>query len=302
MKAIFVRDFLPFTEVIKVAETSGKVKLKLCLPTYNSLNAGYLQQVLKPLLASNQDFHLVVVDDASDDGTLEFLQASLAGDPRISLLRHRFRVGLPAVSNFEALMQGRSEWVGFVFHDSIFEPHAIDTMMEHLEESVFGAVIFDVELASRDRQGDLPPVSLAPRPAGLLAIEERNFIGNAGLVVHQRVFTSVGFYDPHVVLSRLCDWDLWRRILRQCPVRFAEKTLATEMGTLNTASLGNSRPLYLRQSRELARMPRNSLLTVDSFPDRNVLARHRNASMAFVRALEDISANDLVKQWGVFLR
>jgi hypothetical protein len=59
-------------------------------------------------------------------------------------------------------------------------------------------------------------------------------------MVRRAAIDAVGWYDPHVLMKRLCDWDLWRRIARRYPLVFVDRDIAIEHGTALTHSLGRS--------------------------------------------------------------
>ena len=43
-------------------------------------------------------------------------------------------------------------------------------------------------------------------------LQASNYIPNVAVLHRREVFDRVGAYDPHILLRRLCDWDLWLRI------------------------------------------------------------------------------------------
>jgi len=60
--------------------------LSAVMPVFNE--AGTVSEVIKTVLAQRPVAQLVIVDDASTDGTWEKLQATATNDPRITLVRH----------------------------------------------------------------------------------------------------------------------------------------------------------------------------------------------------------------------
>src|SRR5207247_10939756 len=65
--------------------------LSVLMPVYNE--AATVQDLLRTVLAQNPVKELIVVDDASSDGSGEILQALAKEDARIRLLRHETNQG-----------------------------------------------------------------------------------------------------------------------------------------------------------------------------------------------------------------
>ena len=65
--------------------------LSVVMPVYNE--AATVAEVIKVVLAQRPVQQLVVVDDASTDGTWEQLQSAAGGDTRVTLVRHGHNQG-----------------------------------------------------------------------------------------------------------------------------------------------------------------------------------------------------------------
>jgi len=81
--------------------------LSVVMPVYNE--AATVAEVVKIVLMQRPVQQLVVVDDASTDGTWENLQAVVNGDPRVKLVRHERNQGKGA-----ALRTGFAQATAFV--------------------------------------------------------------------------------------------------------------------------------------------------------------------------------------------
>ena len=68
-----------------------------------------------------------------------------------------------------------------------------------------------------------------------------NIIPNCGVLIKKTLFYKVGWYDPHVIMSRVCDWDLWQRIINYTDIVYAPIIVAKEYGINREDSLGNTR-------------------------------------------------------------
>jgi glycosyltransferase involved in cell wall biosynthesis len=109
----------------------------MVLPTYNRLPA--LQDTLPFLLEVRGVDEIVVVDDASVDGSAEWLEG--LGDPRVRVVRHPERRGQPAVRN-RGFAEARHDWVVFAEDDCRFPPDYVEILLEEagvLDADVVGA-------------------------------------------------------------------------------------------------------------------------------------------------------------------
>ena len=95
-----------------------RVSIVTC--TYNA--AGFIGDTLRALLAQTwRDFELIVVDDASTDGTVDAVSAF--DDPRIRLIRNARNLGVAAARNV-GLDAARGEYLIANDHDDISLPRA----------------------------------------------------------------------------------------------------------------------------------------------------------------------------------
>ena len=98
-------------------------------------------------------------------------------------------------------------------------------------------------------------------------------------------FKTVGWYDPHVILKRLCDWDLWLRILNRYPVVFIDEVLAIEHGVGLPSSLGRLFQSYMDLAIKYARTERNERLSPAMLTENDVIRRDLQLSLTHEEAV-----------------
>jgi glycosyltransferase involved in cell wall biosynthesis len=115
------------------------------MPVYNE--AATVERAVTEVLAAElgMDFELIVVDDGSDDGTREILDAK-PWPERVRLLRHEVNRGKGAAVR-TALQEVRGEFTTVFDADLEYEPSDIAALLEPLVEgranAVFGVRAFD---------------------------------------------------------------------------------------------------------------------------------------------------------------
>ena len=105
-------------------------RVSVLLPTFCRGQSGlFLRSARSVLEQSLAELELIIVDDASTDGTAGQIAELMARDERVSLLRHPRNVGLPAVSEYEAFRKARAEYLAFAFDDDEFCPGALAELL-----------------------------------------------------------------------------------------------------------------------------------------------------------------------------
>ena len=99
--------------------SASSPSVTVAIPTWN--RAAYLESAIESVLAQTlQDFELVVLDNASTDGTDAMMQAYVA-DPRITYIRRETNIGHLANEN-EGLHSGTARYVTVVHDDEEMYP------------------------------------------------------------------------------------------------------------------------------------------------------------------------------------
>src|SRR5579862_6763247 len=83
--------------------TRSEPLISILMPTYRRGSDGLFRQAASSVLnQSLKEIELLIVDDASTDGTVDIIRELRRGDDRVANLRHEYNIGLPAISEFEA--------------------------------------------------------------------------------------------------------------------------------------------------------------------------------------------------------
>jgi glycosyltransferase involved in cell wall biosynthesis len=103
--------------------------IDICLATYNG--APWMAEFLDSLDAqTHTDWHLVVADDASNDGTLDLIRAHFAAAPAKLTIVERARTGEGVVQNFaDAIGAARAAYVLPADQDDVWVPEKLATML-----------------------------------------------------------------------------------------------------------------------------------------------------------------------------
>jgi succinoglycan biosynthesis protein ExoO len=100
--------------------------VSVIIPAFNV--AGCLDRAIDSVLAqTRQGFEIVVVDDASSDGTADLVRQRAAQDNRIKLLQNPVNAG-PSVARNRGIAAARGEWVAVLDADDAYEPDRLEAL------------------------------------------------------------------------------------------------------------------------------------------------------------------------------
>ncbi|NOU90930.1 glycosyltransferase [Paenibacillus sp. LMG 31460] len=232
--------------------------VSIILPTYSRHTDGYLQRALESALAQTYpNFELIIVDDGSVDGTAKLARQYSRRDHRIRYLRIEENTGIPAYTTALAFLQTKGDYISMLFDDCIYYPHYLETLVSKLNGApelgmAYGRVLVHVpgkesyEFGTKYNQ-------VMTRAGG-------NCVPNVCVMIRREVIERVGWADPHILLKRRNDWDLWIRIADYYPIGFIPELIAEEFGSMLSDSLSNLNFVYLPLSRKYVQQDRNSML------------------------------------------
>ena len=175
------------------------------------------------LAQEDVELEVVVVDEASSDGTREGLEA--LDDPRLRIVRHDVPRRLPGARN-AGVEVARGRWLAFLDDDDVWAPRKLRGQIDAAEalsaDWAYGRAIV-VDGALRPLEDDPFP---APEQLRDL-LDGGNWIpgGGSNVVVRAEAFAAAGGFDE--ALRFFEDWDLWLRLLdRGLPAALDEVVMA----------------------------------------------------------------------------
>ena len=106
-------------------------QVSVVLATYN--NASRIGEAIASiLLQGGCEFELLVVNDASTDGTLEVAEHFARRDPRVHIVSLPNNSGR-AVARNKAIMEARGEWLAIMDGDDISLPNRLQAQLAYLK-------------------------------------------------------------------------------------------------------------------------------------------------------------------------
>lgn len=185
-------------------------ELTVSMPARNT--SRFIGEAISSVLSeTGVDIELIVVDDASSDGTADV--ASSFGDPRVRLLRNPARRGISGCHNI-VIENSRAPFIAHVDSDDVVLPGALPKMLHALRSSP-GAGQAHCNYHVIDESGGRLGVTLSSlRRPGM--DYKREILVSGGIINHLRtyrkdVFRDVGLFDETIEISE--DTEMALRII-----------------------------------------------------------------------------------------
>lgn len=199
--------------------------VSVVVPAYNA--QATMAETLESIIAQTyENLEIIVVDDGSRDGTTGIVEAYMARDARISLLRQA-NGGVAAARN-AGIARSSGEFIAPVDADDLWHPAKIARQMQVFAEG--GETIGLVYTWFAMIDGKSRVIKLNPpvhhRGAVLPALAYHNFVGNGSSTLMRRsAFERTSGYDPTLRGrgGQGCeDWKLYMEVAEQYEFGLAE--------------------------------------------------------------------------------
>jgi glycosyltransferase involved in cell wall biosynthesis len=199
--------------------------ISVIIPTFN--RAKLLVEAVGSVLDQRdvpEEVEIVVVDDGSTDNTAETL-ATLAGKIRCIRQEHS---GVSRARNLGISRSG-GEWIAFLDSDDLWLPGKLREQMKFFSDHPQTLLCQTDEIWIRNGRR-VNPRKYHKKPSGhcFPLLLERCLVSPSAVVVHRRVFDTVGLFDESLPACE--DYDLWLRIGCRFPVELVEKPLVVKRG------------------------------------------------------------------------
>ena len=265
-------------------------QISILLPTFRRAVGGLFKRSLEACLAQTlKDIEIIIIDDASIDGTKDIINEYMEADGRISCLRHPSNVGLPAISEYEGYLKARADYVSFAFDDDTFYPDALELLLQASKANPKMVCYGHMLMRSIEIGSSIQLTSEVGQPIQRHNIRGGNFIANNAVLLPKHVIEHIGLFDPHIAMARQCDWGFWRRLSEHYLLKYVDIAVGEIGGPSTTDSLGKTYPLDAWASEELMYSDRSTLLKPDSFRDVDVFSTEHSSIATNAATIENLA-------------
>lgn len=174
-----------------------------------------------------KNFELILIDDASTDGTHLVCQEYAAKDIRIKYYRFEENSSLPAKRYNQGISFSKTKYITFMFDDDVWYPHALQTLYNAITLFSHCGMIYGLANFVNTQNVSHSMYGFGGKWCWK-KLKETNFLCNNSVIIKRDIINIIGGYDEDPIMRRLCDWDLWWRIARKFRVKKINAVLGEE--------------------------------------------------------------------------
>lgn len=179
------------------------VNLTVIIPNYNGKH--FLKECFESLKNPNYSFEVIIVDNASEDGSVEYIKKNY---PEFILIQNKMNLGFASAIN-QGIKVSKTDYVFLLNNDVELEPDCISNIMDCMEkdENIFAATSKMIQYQDRDKIDDAGDeytllgwtkrVGYNKSPEDY--IQKRDtFSACAGAAIYRKsVFDKIGLFDEN---------------------------------------------------------------------------------------------------------
>ncbi len=263
--------------------------ISVIIPAYNAEDT--IKETINSVLNQTfTDFELIVVNDGSQDSTLEVI--SSISDSRIRVFSYS-NAGLAATRN-RGISQARGEYISFIDADDLWTPDKLEAQLAALKTSTQAAVAYSwTDWIDESGQFLRPGGHINWNGNVYSQLLLRDFVeSGSNPLIHREALTQVGGFDESLVAVE--DWDMWLRLAAhyefvcvpspQILYRVSPNSMSTNVWKMESASLHviqkalTQAPKSLQNSKNKVLGERYKYLTIKAVEGK--LERRRGLSAA----------------------
>ena len=166
--------------------------ISVIIPVKNGTN--YLREALESLLGQGMDLEILVVDDASDDGSGE-----LAAEYGCTVIRHDVSRGQVVAKN-EGIAAAGGSYILFMDHDDVMRPGALKVLYESLEASPETAAVMA-------KVQDFLSPEIGPMPGVLVRKEAYHGLFTGAVLIRKSALDAIGPFNETLHTGDIIDWQ-----------------------------------------------------------------------------------------------
>ena len=106
------------------------VKVSIIMPAYNTERT-IMDSIQSVQAQTYADWELIIVDDASADGTARIIKEAAKIEPRIVAIINKKNSGVSATRN-EGIKQAKGEWLAFLDSDDLWLPQKLELQLQFI--------------------------------------------------------------------------------------------------------------------------------------------------------------------------
>jgi teichuronic acid biosynthesis glycosyltransferase TuaG len=182
---------------------------------------------------------IIIVDDGSDEETLDYLRREILPIPNVKLIFNH-HTSLPGVGRYKGTIESDARWIAFLDGDDWWEPEKIWLQMEYARCVRARAVSTNAIVW----QDDLPNrryLEVVPRVVGNKILLADNKIINSSLIVERKLLEQISWYADSFQVRSVEDYATALRISALTDIHFLNCDLVNYFESPNSIRKSNKK-------------------------------------------------------------
>jgi glycosyltransferase involved in cell wall biosynthesis len=199
-------------------------EVSIIIPTYNRAEK-VLRAINTAFDQTISDFELIVIDDGSEDGTIDVLTKFA---DRINIIRHEKNLGVSAARN-SGIRSSQSPFIAFLDSDDYWLPQKLETQLQFFKENPEAVLCQTEEIWVRNGVR-VNPWNKHLKPSGYIFEQSLKLclVSPSAVMIRRGIFNEVGLFDEDFPVCE--DYDLWLRIGCRYPMYLINKYMLVKEG------------------------------------------------------------------------
>ena len=202
--------------------------VSVIIPTYN--RAYILHKAIESVLSQTfKDIELIVIDDASTDGTSELVK-SYAKKSKIPVIywKNKKRLG-PAASRNKGIKLAKGRFIAFLDSDDWFLPEKLEKQVKFFQQNLSYYLVQTEERWYKQGKRIFPK-RIHRKAKGYFFHRAVRLcvVSMSTVMIKRELFKEVGLFDPTFPVCE--DYEFWLRVSLKFPVGLIEEELVEKDG------------------------------------------------------------------------
>lgn len=188
-------------------------KISVILTTFNRAEKLLPRAIKSVLDQTEKDFELIIVDDASIDGTSGVVKASMKADNRVKYIRNSSNFGSDTRGKNRGLLASTGKYVAYIDDDNEWLPYHLEKLLSVIERAPeLDLVYCDMWIydESRPEWEGMMGINIPKFDAQFLL--NRCYIDTSSVLHKRDIAFAVGGFDES--LKKFIDWNMWVRMTK----------------------------------------------------------------------------------------
>ena len=199
-------------------------KVSIVIPTLNRIKT--LPRAIES--ATNQSYkpsEVIVVDDGSTDGTLEFLKKEF---PSITILKEK-KIGVSTARN-RGIKHSAFQWIALLDSDDAWKLNKLERQINALKNSSIRYKLVHTDEIWIKNGKQFNQMKKHKKSGGNIFSKCLSLccISPSSALIHKNLFNEIGYFDESLPVCE--DYDLWLKICSRENVLFIDQKLTIKYG------------------------------------------------------------------------